>query len=285
MGAFLGTLVAVGTLLVLYKQGAFSLSGLFNPSTPPGTTSTNATNQNAISTVQVPTPATPAAPSPAVQPQTIVAQGTAVVAAETTVFSGVQKAFGCNSASNQSNPICEGLAIGSALVSVLTAVFFSASAKRAKEAKAENSAVAAALPGWDQAIAGIATGYNAGGLTVAQAQNLLMLQLANYWSEVTPQIQPGRNGCNGGNSCPGSPNPSASNVTNEGGANYCSGAIGAACCVGCADLNLSTANLMWAVAQADKTKTTQNAFIQTVFGSKYGGVNRAAYLVYFDGSD
>src|ERR1700691_3179834 len=100
MGAFLGTLVAVGTLLVLYKQGAFSLSGLFNPSTPPGTTSTNATNQNAVSTVQVPTPAPPAAPSPAVQPQSIAATGAVAGAASNAAFSTVEKAFGCNQPSN-----------------------------------------------------------------------------------------------------------------------------------------------------------------------------------------
>jgi hypothetical protein len=94
------------------------------------------------------------------------------------------------------------------------------------------------------------------------------------------KIQPGRNGCNNGANCPPSVNPSSdSSTATVAAANYCSGSIGAACCVGCADLALSVSNLQWAVKQVAKTGQPQTAFIQTVFASKYGGANRPAYLV------
>jgi hypothetical protein len=169
----------------------------------------------------------------------------------------------------------------SAAFSILTSTLLAASVARAKAAKTENSAVAAAVPGWDAAIAAIAAAFNNGSISYTQAQTAFAMALSNYWAEVTPVIQSGRNGCNGGASCPGVPNASSAQVTNEGGNNYCSGNIGAACCVGCADLNLSTSNLNWAVAQASKTLQTQSAFVQQVFASKYGGVNRAAYQVIF----
>jgi hypothetical protein len=247
MGGLLTTLVAVGTLLVLYRQGAFNLTGLTG--TTPGT---------------VPPPPAVAAPPSA----------TVVTAPQTdsTIASGV--------ATGVSLIPVVGPVAGAAF-KALTSVLLSASAARAKAAINENTAVAAAVPGWDQAIAQITATYNNGSISVAQAQQAYVLALTNYWAEVTPKIQSGRNGCNGGQSCPGSPNPSSSQTTNEGGGNYCSGSIGAACCVGCADLNLSTANLQWALSQNAKSGVSTNAFIQTVYASKYGGVNRAAYNVYF----
>jgi hypothetical protein len=255
-------LLAVAYLL--YSSGALAKFGLSNPMLPSA----------------VPNP--PAIIIPAtVNPPAIAAQGVAVTAAVTQTGNAIYKAFGCNQAGQSGSPICEGIQIGTAIFSVLSSVFFSASAARAKAAKAENSAVAAALPGWDNAITAIATAFNAGGLTASQAQTLFAAQLTNYWTEVTPQIQKGRNGCNGGTSCPGVPNPGSSQVTNEGGNNYCSGSIGAACCVGCADLNLSTSNLNWAVAYVEKTGLPMNAFVQVVFASKYGGVDRPAYNINF----
>jgi hypothetical protein len=169
----------------------------------------------------------------------------------------------------------------SAAYSVLVKTLLSASAARAKAATNENAAVAKGVPGWDAAISQIVAAYNNGSITATQVQSALTIALSNYWAEVTPQIQSGRNGCNGGSSCPGVPNISSAYVTNEGGNNYCSGDIGAACCVGCADLNLSTANMNWAVNHASVTGQAVTAFVQVVFASKYGGVNRPSYTVTF----
>jgi len=168
-----------------------------------------------------------------------------------------------------------------AAVSAIASILLAASQKRAAEAKNENQAVAAGLPGWDQAVAQIVAAFNNGSIDATGVLSLLATALQNFWNEVTPQIQPGRNGCHSGSACPGVSGVGG-NITNEGGANYCSGDIGAACCVGCADLNLSTANMTWAVKQAQATGKLVPAFVQTVFASKYGGVNRAAYTVMFN---
>jgi hypothetical protein len=172
-----------------------------------------------------------------------------------------------------------GPAIGAAF-KALSSVLLAASAARAKAATTENAAVAAGLPGWDTAVGQIANAYNSGQITAPQAQTLFAQTLANFWAEVTGKIQAGRNGCNYGANCPPSANPSSDQSTAITGANtYCSGSIGAACCVGCADLALSVSNLTWAVGYAAKTGQSQAAFIQTVYASKYGGANRAAYNV------
>jgi hypothetical protein len=182
-----------------------------------------------------------------------------------------------------------GPAIGAAF-KALSSVLLAASAARAKAATSENAAVAAAIPGWDTAVGQIAAAYNNGSITYTQAQQLFVTTIQNYWAEMQGKIQSGRNGCNYGANCPPVPSPTAANSFNDtagqvyqagGGANYCSGSIGAACCVGCADLVLSVSNLQWAVAQAAKTGNPSSAFIQTVFASKYGGANRPSYQVTF----
>jgi len=170
----------------------------------------------------------------------------------------------------------------SAAFKALSSVLLAASAARAKAATTENAAVAAGIPGWDTAVGQIAAAYNSGSITYTQAQQLFVTTLQNFWAEMQGKIQSGRNGCNYGANCPPSVNPSSDQSTAiVGASNYCSGSIGAACCVGCADLSLSVANLQWAVGQAAKTGSPANAFIQTVFASKYGGANRAAYNVTF----
>lgn len=180
-----------------------------------------------------------------------------------------------------SSGVANSIPIIGAAFSAIASTLIAASQKRAQEAKTENSAVAQAIPGWDNAVAQIVAAYNAGSLTYVQVDSLLSTIMSNYWNETSPQIQPGRNGCGSGANCPPSIAPNSGSATNSGGANYCSGNIGAACCVGCADLQLSVDNMEWAVAQATKTGQPSTAFIQQVFASKYGGANRAAYLVTF----
>lgn len=169
----------------------------------------------------------------------------------------------------------------SAAFNLIAGSLIAASQKRAKEARTENAAVAAAIPGWDQAVSQIVAAYNNGSISAVQVDSLLSTIMANYWNETGPQIQPGRNGCNAGANCPPSVAPNSGSATNAGGNNYCSGNIGAACCVGCADLQLSVDNMEWAVANASKTGRPTTAFIQVVFASKYGGVNRSSYNVTF----
>jgi hypothetical protein len=170
----------------------------------------------------------------------------------------------------------------SAAFSLLAGSLIAASAARAKAATSENTAVARAVPGWDQAVAQIVAAYNAGNISAVQVDSLLSTIMANYWNEVTPQIQSGRNGCQGGATCPQSVAPNSGSATaTTAPSSYCSGDIGAACCVGCADLQLSVDNMEWAVANANKTGQATTAFIQQVFASKYGGANRSSYLVTF----
>lgn len=183
--------------------------------------------------------------------------------------------LGASSSALQAVPVV-GAAVG-----LIAGVLIAASKKRAQEATSENSAVAAAVPGWDAAIASIVANYNAGAIDASGVQQLLQTALSNYWQECSAQIQPGRNGCNSGANCPPVTGAVSANSTNEGGNNYCSGNIGAACCVGCADLNLSTSNMNYAVNQAQQSGKSISAFVQVVYASKYGGVNRPAYAVTF----
>lgn len=157
----------------------------------------------------------------------------------------------------------------SAILSTLISVFAQASKKRAQEATSENTAVAAAVPAWDKNVATIANYYNTGQISASGVATALDAIWANYWSEVSPQIQPGRNGCQSGQ------------VTQPAGVSFCGGSYGAACCVGYDDLKNSNVNMKYAVSQADNTGKPTPAAILEVFASKYGGINRPAYTVTF----
>lgn len=142
-----------------------------------------------------------------------------------------------------------------------------ASAKRRQQAQSENQAVGAAIPGWDQAITQIVNGYNGGSLSAAQAKNYIDVIWQNYWSEVGPVIQPGRNGCQSGQ------------VQQPQGVSFCGGSYGAACCVGYDDLLNSGNNVKYALEQTDQNGKPMPASILPIFASKYGGVNRQGYTV------
>lgn len=205
------------------------------------------------------------APTVNTAPTGVIVPDNAVGANNAGIFAAVQ----ANNVALNAIPIA-GPAIA-AVANALTSSLQAASAKRAAQAKTENQAVAAAVPGWDAAVTQIVAAYNNGGLSAAQVTSLLASIMANYWSEVTPQIQPGRNGCNGGATVPKFPIA----------INYCSGSIGAACCVGFADLQTGVNNMNYAVGITDNTGKSTPAVIPQVFGSKYGGIARAAYTVTF----
>jgi hypothetical protein len=164
----------------------------------------------------------------------------------------------------------------SAAFSVIAGSLMKASAQRAAQAKNENSAVAAAVPGWDAGLAQVVAAFNAGQITAAEFQSFIMtpgsnpsgqgVLWTNFWNEVTPQIQPGRNGCKGGTV-----------QQNKSGPSYCGPAglsYGASCCVGYDDLDNSSINVMNTLNKGGGT-----ANILAVFASKYGGANRPAYTV------
>jgi len=172
----------------------------------------------------------------------------------------------------------------SAVASAITSALKGASMKRAKEAVSENQAVVAGVQGWDAAVAAIAKGYNNGDLTGDNVLGMLAspqtqrvgltsgasgLLWSNYWSEVSPQIQPGRNGCKSGT------------VAHDPKVSMCGGKVyGAACCVGYDNLDNSQLYLAQAVVMAEQTGKGTGNVVQ-VFASKYGGVNRSAYTVTF----
>ena len=159
--------------------------------------------------------------------------------------------------------------VGAVFGAILSSLM-AASAQRKAQATNENKAVGAAVPGWDAAVAQVVGAYNNGSITANQVSQLLDQIMQNFWNETGPVIQPGRNGCNAGSNCP----PSVSLT-------YCSGDIGAACCVGCADLEVGVRAMNVAVQQADNTGKPTPALIPTIYPSKYGGVSRQQYTVTF----
>ena len=157
-----------------------------------------------------------------------------------------------------------GAAAGAALAGVgvaagIFAALWSAHLKRASQAKDENSAMNAGVQGWDADIRTINQAYNAHQIDHATAIKAIQQEMYQYWQLVTPHIQPGRNGCQGGAYCPP-------------GVAHCSGSYGAACCVGCDDLLNSANNAIAALQQGGGSSQ-----VLVVVGSKYGGIGRPAY--------
>jgi hypothetical protein len=148
---------------------------------------------------------------------------------------------------------------------------------RAKQAKNENAAVNLGVPGFDQGLRQIQQAYLAGKISAADVQQGVSVLLSNFWQEVAPNIQPGRNGCNSGSSCP--PDTSAA------GKQPCAGNIGAACCVGCFPLTESITGPSGVLAALAGQSTSKNgptkAEIMAVGASKYGTSYRAPYTLDF----
>jgi hypothetical protein len=184
-----------------------------------------------------------------------------------------------------------GAAAGAAIAGIgavvaIGAALWLAHEQRVKQAKDENSAVNLGVTGLDADLRTVNQAYNARQLDPQSAIQLLNQIMQHYWALVTPHIQPGRNGCAGGNGCPP--------VTSS---NPCSGSIGAACCVGC--YNLVGQN-EYASAQALGAANAVGgqgyyigikgaivvishgggvSLMQKVFASKYGGRDREAYVL------
>jgi len=168
-----------------------------------------------------------------------------------------------------------------ALVGIFASLW-SAHEQRLKAATQENTAVNAGVSGFDQAVQTINSAYNNDSATPAECVAALQQVMANYWAEVTPVIQSGRNGCAGGAACPSptqpGPNAAAGGYYGVGsiGNTYCSGDEGAACCVGCVDLAPSIQNCIKAIQNGGG-----NAAIYAVGASSYGTVARPTYILNF----
>lgn len=168
-------------------------------------------------------------------------------------------------------PIGAAVAVGIGLIAGLLA----AHEQRKKEAQNENAAVNLGVSGFDQGIQQIVQAFTSGSEDVSTCEQAAELLITNFWDEVNGKIQPGRNGCNTGASCPGQSIP----------ANYCSGSIGAACCVGCESLVRSITGpdgVLAALAGSSTSKSgPTSADIYQVFASSYGTSGRAGYTVTF----
>jgi hypothetical protein len=185
-----------------------------------------------------------------------------------------------------------GAAAGAALAGIgavvaIGAALWQAHEQRLRQAKDENSAMNLGVKGIDADFAVINRAYNSRQLSPSDAINLLQQAWAHYWALVTPHIQPGRNGCQGGASCP--PWPASGNG--------CSGSIGAACCVGCYSLMgaddfksaeaLGPDNAIGGQGYYIGVKGAMNviahgggvSLMQKVYASKYGGTTRNAYVL------
>lgn len=179
-----------------------------------------------------------------------------------------------SAAINAGSSFAKAIPIAGAVIGAIIGVFAQQSAKRAAEARDENSAVAAAVPQWDQWIQQIVQAYNAGQITDADCETGFQAAMNAYWQICQPHVQPGRDGC--------FPNgvfwTEAQAAQNKAG---CSGNIGAACCVAYADFWPSIDNMRTAVRLNWNSGKPTPAQILQVFPSKYGGIARPAYTVTF----
>ena len=149
---------------------------------------------------------------------------------------------------------------------------------RAKQARNENSAVNIGVSGFDSDLKQIQQAFKSGQISASDAISAVeQTIMPGYWTVVTPQIQPGRNGCNAGASCP--PDTSAQGIQ------PCKGNIGAACCVGCYQLEPSISGPNGVLAalngQSGSKGGPYTADIHIVAGSSYGASTRGAYTLDF----
>lgn len=212
-----------------------------------------------LNATQATSPAPVAVPANAVVGQTMV--GSTAVDAVATQAAG---------SALSSIPVVGGIA------SSILGSFMAASQLRAKQATNENSAVDNFITkGFDPGIAQVVNAYNAGQITGAQAVTLLDQLWRNYWAEVSPQIQPGRNGCNSGAGIDYSPmHPPTLSV-----AQSCSGSWGAACCIGVQVIGSSIGRLQQTIMAVEASGGSRTCGISPVSPSKYSTFSRPAWRV------
>lgn len=202
----------------------------------------------------------------------------AAVAPEPTGAGGLGLAeAAAGSAGAAGGPI--GTAAAQAFDSIVN-IFAAQSALRRKQATTENTMLQKAVPGYDAEIAQVVNAYNQGRLTASQVLMFFAspqtqgagitssgsgIVWQTFWADMTPVIQPGRNGCQSG-SVPHT-------------VSFCTGdkRYGAACCVGYDNLDNSLLYLCQALIATENDGQPHAAQVVAVYGSKYGGINRPAY--------
>jgi len=214
----------------------------------------------------------------AISPVAFNATQTAAITQQS-IGAGTQAATSALTALNVGSGVLKAIPVIGAIFGAVAATLLAASEMRRKQAINENSAVAAAIPGWDQAIAKWVYYYNAGQITAAQAKAGFAQAMANYWNETSGQIQPGRNGCDSGQSWGMNFNPCAGSKDNTGRPLCCAGDWGAACCVAGADLMPGIGFLSHAIDQTERSGAPVTVMMPKVFPSKYGGTDRESYPV------
>jgi hypothetical protein len=149
---------------------------------------------------------------------------------------------------------------------------------RAKQAKNENSAVNIAVQGFDADVRQIQSAFKSGQIDTSGVLQAVATVMPGYWTVVTPQLQPGRNGCSSGSSCP----------VETPGKQPCVGSIGAGCCIACYQLTPGITGPNGIVAavqgQSQSSQGPYVAEIPQVFGSSYGASTRGAYTLDFSPS-
>jgi hypothetical protein len=179
------------------------------------------------------------------------------------------------------------LAIGAATAGIGAAVgifatLWAAHERRAAQARDENSASNIGVAGFDQDIKLVNAQYNARQIDAPTAIRALQQTMMQYWLVVTPHIQPGRNGCQGGNNC------QAMQAVARTGQQACAGDIGAACCIGCEPLYYSLYDdgtdtvvaspkgpgAIWVLQHGGGISQ-----VKIVGGSKYGAQTRYGYTL------
>lgn len=168
--------------------------------------------------------------------------------------------------------------IAGAAIQAIIGLFMAQSQKRAAEARDENSAIAAAVPQWDQWIQQIVNAYNNGQITASDVSTGLDSAIANFWAICQPHVQPGRGGCflNGQFWT----QAQAHQYYDSHGGNPPSD-WGGSCVVAYADLGNSVENMNYAVGVNWNTNKPTPAQVLAVYPSKYGGISRPAYTVTF----
>ena len=166
--------------------------------------------------------------------------------------------------------------IGAAIGAIAGAIagIFGSHAARAQSAKTEDAAMNEGVAAFDKALKALNAALKSGQIDANGALQVAQQNIVpGYWTVVAAKIQPGRNGCNTGSSCPpGTP-----------GKNPCQGNIGAACCVGCYDLMQSLSNpdgVFAALAgQSVHPAGPYVSRLAPVNSSKYGGQARSEYTL------
>jgi hypothetical protein len=200
--------------------------------------------------------------------QIVGASAPIAAAATTAAITGGSAAAAGTTAGAVAGPI--GMAVG-AVVGIIAGLL-AGHELRAKQARNENSAVNIGVSGFDSDLKQIWQAFKSGQIDASGVLQAIPTVMQGYWTVVAPQLQPGRNGCTNGTSCP----------IETPGKQPCVGSIGAGCCIACYQLSPALSAVELAVqGQSPSAKGPYVAEIPQVYGSSYGASSRAGYTLDF----